>query len=165
MNDQETATLIARAMSGAVGRIACIKYNERTVYVTPKGVVGKLCSQCFLAAFSELPNPDCECCMGEGEYYTHSDDCEDDLCALAGGYHDCSGKVVDCNCSIIDDKEEVKVTKPDWVDPTDYRCGFCKTKIDGSRGACTPCQVIWSTILIVIIGSICIGLVMGSMPP
>lgn len=83
--------------------ITCIKCNQRTVYVTPKGIVGKLCAQCFLIAFSELPNPDCEYCYGEGEYYWHSGDCENNLCCLAGGYEDCNGKMIDCDCSIFDD--------------------------------------------------------------
>ncbi len=82
-------------------RIICIRCKTRTVYVTKKGKIGKLCSQCFLDAFSELPDPDCETCLGQGEYYTHSDECDDDLCALAGGYHDCKGKVVGCDCSLI----------------------------------------------------------------
>ncbi len=87
-------------------RIICIKCSERTVYVTPKGKVGKLCSSCFLEALSELPDPDCEICLGQGECYTHSDDCEDDLCALAGGYHDCNGIVESCGCSIFDHTSE-----------------------------------------------------------
>ncbi len=40
--------------------------------------------------------------MGASEYYWHTSDCEDDLCCLAGGYHDCDGEVVDCDCSILD---------------------------------------------------------------
>lgn len=98
-----TGDMINRAISGAMQRITCIRCNQRTVYVTPRGVVGNLCSQCFLSAFSELPNPNCEYCYGEGEYYWHSEDCDDESCCLAGGYHDCSGKVVSCGCSIFDD--------------------------------------------------------------
>ena len=80
----------------------CVKCN-RTVYVTTKGVVGKLCERCFLDALSRLPNPDCEYCLGQGEYYWHSEDCDNDLCVLAGGYDDCIGQMIDCDCSIFDD--------------------------------------------------------------
>ena len=80
----------------------CSKCNHNPVHIMPGGKAGKLCAQCFLIAFSEIPNPDCETCGGQGEYLTHSYECEDDLCALAGGYHDCTGMVVDCDCSIFD---------------------------------------------------------------
>jgi hypothetical protein len=82
--------------------VRCIKCEEREVYISPKGHMGKLCAVCFLKAFTRLPNPDCPYCSGTGECYTHSPDCNDDLCALAGGYHDCGGVVVDCDCSILD---------------------------------------------------------------
>lgn len=100
-----------RAISAAMHRITCIRCNKRTVYVTPQGHVGRLCSQCFVVAFSELPNPDCEDCFGNGEYYTHSNDCDDDLCALAGGYHDCDGIVKDCHCSILDQTSKPAMPK------------------------------------------------------
>lgn len=47
-----------------------------------------------------MPTPDqnCPTCGGVGEYYTHTSDCEDRFCALAGGYHDCPGEVVECEC-------------------------------------------------------------------
>lgn len=65
----------------------------------------------FVTALNEarkLPDSDsdCEYCMGTGEFYTHSPDCGDDLCALAGGYHDCDGRVVGCGCSITKRKLE-----------------------------------------------------------
>jgi hypothetical protein len=78
---------IDRAILSAMSRITCVRCNQRTVYVTPKGVVGKLCEQCFLIALSELPNPYCEYCLGEGEYYSHSED----------------GIMINCNCSIFDE--------------------------------------------------------------
>jgi hypothetical protein len=83
-------------------RITCIRCGERTVYVTPKGAVGRLCGQCFLIAFSEIPDPDCEHCQGNREYYWHSEDCTNDLCSLAGGYDDCQGRMIVCGCSIFD---------------------------------------------------------------
>lgn len=101
--------MISRAISGAKRRITCIRCNERLVYITPKGIIGKLCSQCFLTALSELPNPDCEHCLGEGEYYWHSENCDNDLCSLAGGYNDCAGRIVDCNCSILEGTSIFKV--------------------------------------------------------
>lgn len=100
--EDDAKQAISRAMLSAIREITCIKCNKRTVYVAPNGKPGKLCARCLLKAFSDLPNPDCEVCLGQGEYYFHSDDCDDDLCALAGGYHDCTGKVVDCDCSIFD---------------------------------------------------------------
>lgn len=46
--------------------------------------------------------PECEYCFGTGEYFTHSDDCRDDLCVLNGDYHSCQGQVVACpNCKTI----------------------------------------------------------------
>lgn len=93
---------IDRAIQSAMHRITCIKCKERTVYVTPKGKAGRLCGQCFLIAFSKFPNPDCENCLGMGEYLAHSDDCNSDLCVLAGGYHDCNGTLQECDCSILD---------------------------------------------------------------
>jgi len=41
----------------------------------------------------------CENCHGAGEVFTHADDCDDDLCALNGDMHSCSGKVVKCDCA------------------------------------------------------------------
>jgi hypothetical protein len=43
-------------------------------------------------------DPNCPYCYGRGQYYTHSSDCDDDLCNLSGGYHDCVGQVVECDC-------------------------------------------------------------------
>jgi hypothetical protein len=47
-----------------------------------------------------IPDPHCIYCLGTGDYYTHSPDCDDDLCALAGGCHECRGVVIKCGCSI-----------------------------------------------------------------
>jgi hypothetical protein len=63
------------------------------------------CSVCVVKAIKQLPNPDCEYCLGQGEYYWHSSDCINDLCALAGGYGDCEGQMTDCNCSVSDGLE------------------------------------------------------------
>lgn len=41
----------------------------------------------------------CEQCHGAGEYFTHSEDCADDLCALNGDYHSCEGQVLPCDCT------------------------------------------------------------------
>ncbi len=60
------------------------------------------CRVCILDAIKKLPNPDCEHCLGEGEYYWHNSYCLNDDCVLAGGYDDCNGQIIDCNCSILD---------------------------------------------------------------
>lgn len=44
------------------------------------------------------PNPDCEDCHGGGEFMGHAAGCDDHLCALAGGYDDCAGRMVKCDC-------------------------------------------------------------------
>ncbi len=54
---------------------------------------------------SPWPDPDCPDCYGAGEFYTHSPDCRERFCALAGGYHDCDGEVVTCGCN---------AEPPDW---------------------------------------------------
>lgn len=41
---------------------------------------------------------DCPECNGTGEIFCHADDCHDDLCALNGDEHSCSGKVEQCSC-------------------------------------------------------------------
>lgn len=63
------------------------------------------CSVCIVTAIKMLPNPDCEYCLGQGEYYWHSGGCTNDLCALAAGYDDCEGQMIDCSCSILDGVE------------------------------------------------------------
>lgn len=40
----------------------------------------------------------CADCGGYGEWFGHAPDCDNDLCALAGGYDDCRGQVVTCHC-------------------------------------------------------------------
>ena len=40
----------------------------------------------------------CEHCHGSGEVLMHTDDCDDELCALNGDQHSCAGKVEDCQC-------------------------------------------------------------------
>jgi hypothetical protein len=57
---------------------------------------------------SNMPNPDCEYCLGTGEYYWHSSDCKNDDCHLAGGYGDCAGEMSQCGCSISDASEGAK---------------------------------------------------------
>jgi hypothetical protein len=53
----------------------------------------------FLAHVSDYhPEEVCDTCGGYGEVYGHSDDCESDLCALAGGMDDCNGQIVTCHC-------------------------------------------------------------------
>lgn len=39
---------------------------------------------------------ECETCHGQGEIYTHTEDCRSDWCALAGGMDDCLGQVIEC---------------------------------------------------------------------
>lgn len=50
-------------------------------------------------AMSETANPDCETCHGEGEYYGHSGECNDDMCALNGDFFSCHGEILPCGCS------------------------------------------------------------------
>lgn len=81
----------------------CIKCNLRSsTKLTKSNKLQKYCSVCIVAAISRVPNLDCEYCMGEGEYYGHSSDCDNDDCALAGGCHDCMGQMIECHCSILD---------------------------------------------------------------
>jgi hypothetical protein len=56
----------------------------------------------------EIHNPDCEYCLGTGEYYWHSSDCKNDDCRLAGGYGDCAGEMSQCGCSISDRLEDTQ---------------------------------------------------------
>lgn len=41
----------------------------------------------------------CEQCHGAGEIFTHADDCRDDICALNGDEHSCTGQVLKCGCA------------------------------------------------------------------
>jgi hypothetical protein len=41
----------------------------------------------------------CDLCNGAGERFEHADDCDDDLCALNGDQHSCTGQVVTCSCT------------------------------------------------------------------
>lgn len=61
-----------------------------------------ICSRCAWQRIAGLPDPDCENCGGQGEYYWHSEDCHNDDCALAGGYGECEGRIIDCGCSLFD---------------------------------------------------------------
>jgi len=45
----------------------------------------------------------CDDCRGEGEYFTHAENCRDDLCALNGDYHSCAGQVMKCGCLPMED--------------------------------------------------------------
>lgn len=45
------------------------------------------------------PKAECAECHGTGEVFGHTDDCHDDLCALNGDAHSCSGKVEPCACT------------------------------------------------------------------
>jgi hypothetical protein len=65
------------------------------------------CVACIIGAVESMPYPECEYCHGEGEYYRHSQDCDSDLCALAGGYEDCAGEIVKCDCCILDRWAEI----------------------------------------------------------
>lgn len=40
----------------------------------------------------------CQQCGGAGEIFMHAEDCIDDLCALNGDEHSCSGVLVPCIC-------------------------------------------------------------------
>lgn len=51
------------------------------------------------SASSTGPDSDSACeCGGTGEVFGHADDCADDLCALNGDNHSCSGQVLPCAC-------------------------------------------------------------------
>lgn len=45
---------------------------------------------------------ECAECHGTGEVFGHADDCHDDLCALNGDIHSCSGKLEPCGCTAPD---------------------------------------------------------------
>jgi hypothetical protein len=45
-----------------------------------------------------MNDPDCDCCHGAGEFFAHADDCYNDNCGLAGGFDDCQGQVIQCDC-------------------------------------------------------------------
>ena len=92
----------------------CIKCNLQPPIKSIKSIksikaieLQKYCSVCIVAAISQLPNPDCEYCMGEGAYYGHSHDCDNDGCVLAGGFYDCRGQMIKCDCSILDRDFEI----------------------------------------------------------
>ena len=80
--------------------IKCHRPLEKWKLVSDK--LKRYCASCVIEAVKKLPNPDCGYCLGDGEYLTHSSDCDDDLCILSAGYHDCKGQMMDCNCSILD---------------------------------------------------------------
>lgn len=61
-----------------------------------------LCAKHFIAIVSEVPNPECNYCLGTGQYLWHTENCANEHCALAAGYEDCEGEMVDCDCSILD---------------------------------------------------------------
>lgn len=57
----------------------------------------KACGQAEVDLEDECPDaPICPDCNGTKEVFTHADDCTDDLCALNGDMHSCSGKVEPC---------------------------------------------------------------------
>ncbi len=38
----------------------------------------------------------------------------------------------------------------EWIDPTDYRCSFCKSnKPMENWGACKPCTIFWITVTVI----------------
>ena len=81
----------------------CVKCNERqAVGRNINRRLHKYCTYCITVAIAKLPNPDCHYCYGNGDYYWHSDDCHNDDCVLAGGYDDCNGKMISCDCSMLD---------------------------------------------------------------
>jgi hypothetical protein len=54
-------------------------------------------------------DPACAYCGGHGVMYDHAPGCHDDLCALAGGFHDCAGALYPCSCTC-----RRPPPKPDW---------------------------------------------------
>lgn len=80
---------------------ACLKCSEPAL-TFPSGKSARLCTEHAWEMLSRIPNPDCEHCHGEGDFPTHSIDCENDLCVMAAGPHDCAGQVLECDCSIFD---------------------------------------------------------------
>ena len=56
-------------------------------------------------------NETCPDCNGAGEVFTHADDCTDDLCALNGDMHSCSGKVEPCGaCGVTEVRSVLSAT-------------------------------------------------------
>jgi hypothetical protein len=49
---------------------------------------------------------ECSECHGTGEVFCHADDCCDDLCALNGDEHSCSGKVELCGCATTEGRNQ-----------------------------------------------------------
>lgn len=47
------------------------------------------------------PDPECPWCGGSGERFFHTEGCESDFCALAGGIDDCPGQVEECPCALV----------------------------------------------------------------
>lgn len=97
----------------------------------PEGITGE-CRKCAnseglhpiafaaLAAKSALSEgkdckgeADCPYCGGSGEYFGHSPECTEDLCALAGGMNDCDGQAFTCNC---DGTLSASTPKADQID-------------------------------------------------
>jgi hypothetical protein len=72
------------------------------------------------AAASEVG--ECEQCHGTGEIFTHRYDCYDDLCALNGDAHSCTGVVVPCDCALS--------RKPVDVAAENY-CSGCQAELYG----------------------------------
>lgn len=75
----------------------------KAVYGTPKdiGLEYHVYTSQFPDALSPCVNEGEECqeCHGTGEVFTHRMDCYDDLCALNGDEHSCTGVIVPCSCS------------------------------------------------------------------
>lgn len=66
--------------------------------------LGVGCDEVSLCYARRIGKPEmcgCQDCGGCGEVFTHSPDCEDELCALNGDIHSCYGLVLQCECAIV----------------------------------------------------------------
>lgn len=58
-----------------------------------------LSNEVAIVESAEQRDPNCDACHGDGEYFGHTADCNDDLCALNGDQYSCAGQVMQCGCT------------------------------------------------------------------
>lgn len=80
------------------------------------------------------------------EYFTHTDDCRDDLCALNGDYHSCVGKVVKqpaLDWIIVGGESgaNARPLNPDWAVALREQCNFSWCRFFMKQGS----QANWPT--------------------
>lgn len=95
---------IAHAITCERDAVALREANLRYISTQwPETSAGKYARAAL--ATSPQTKPECEECHGTGEVFGHADDCHDDLCALNGDIHSCSGKVEPCGCTAPQSRE------------------------------------------------------------